>query len=282
MIKALQSELGINVIASIIVSLIFLAAGFLLGKYKERHRKFGRNLDEYDFYPFTVTREDFGEFSLKDFRLGMHYFLKNDDFTAARQLIFIGEQNNVRAQLEPAEQKEYAKLFEKYDGKKIADDTNEYLENYARLTRLVGKSFPNTGIEILLHNLADPAHSLIVLENNVTGRHLRDGTTNLLIDLKKRQLQNEDKLNYELNIGSRRFKCTTIPIVRKEFGVVGAICINIDANYLTEEVMKSQEQIEAWFKNFCRVDMQLDENILSKDEYAKAQKGKRHFKDESF
>ena len=282
MIKALQSDLGINVIASIIVSLIFLAAGFLLGKYKERRRKFGRNLDEYDFYPFTVTREDFGEFSLKDFRLGMHYFLKNDDFTAARQLIFIGEQNNVRAQLEPAEQKEYAKLFEKYDGKKIADDTNEYLENYARLTRLIGKSFPNTGIEILLHNLADPAHSLIVLENNVTGRHLRDGTTNLLIDLKKRQLQNEDKLNYELNIGSRRFKCTTIPIVRKEFGVVGAICINIDANYLTEEVMKSQEQIEAWFKNFCRVDMQLDENILSKDEYAKAQKGKRHFKDESF
>jgi len=26
----------------------------------------------------------------------MHYFLKNEDHTAARQLIFIGEQNNVR------------------------------------------------------------------------------------------------------------------------------------------------------------------------------------------
>jgi predicted transcriptional regulator YheO len=282
MITALQSELGINIIASIIVSVIFLAVGFVWGKYKERVRKFGRNLDEYDFYPFTVTRENFGEFSLKDFRLGMHYFLKNEDFTAARQLIFIGEQNNVRAYLEPAEQKEYAKLFEKYDGKKIADDTNEYLENYARLTRLIGKSFPNSGIEILLHNLADPAHSLIVLENNVTGRHLRDGTTNLLIDLKKRQLQNEDKLNYELNIGSRRFKCTTIPIIRKEFGVVGAICINIDANYLTEEVMRDHERIEAWFKNFCRIDMQVDENILSKDEYAKALKGKRHFKDDRF
>lgn len=282
MISAFQSELGINIVASIIVSIIFLAIGFLWGKYKERRRKFGRNLEEYDFYPFTVTRENFGEFSLKDFRLGMHYFLKNEDHTAARQLIFIGEQSNVRTQLEPSEQKVYAQLFEKYEGKKIADDTNEYLENYARLTRLIGKSFPNTGIEILLHNLADPAHSLIVLENNVTGRHLRDGTTNLLIDLKKRQLQNEDKLNYELNIGSRKFKCTTIPIVRKEFGVVGAICINIDANYLTEEVMKNQERIEAWFKNFCRVDMQLDENILSKDEFAQAQKGKRHFKDESF
>jgi predicted transcriptional regulator YheO len=279
MISALQGEIGINVIASIIASLVFLAAGFVWGKYKERRRKFGRNLEEYDFYPFTVSRENFGEFSLKDFRLGMHYFLKNEDHTAARQLIFIGEQNNVRTQLEPTEQKVYGQLFDKYEGKKIADDTHEFLENYERMVRLIGKSFPNTGIEILLHNLADPAHSLVALENNVTGRHLRDGTTNLLIDLKRRE--NEDKLNYELNIGSRKFKCTTIPIKRKEFGIVGAICINVDVNYLTDEVLKSQERLGTFFQNLCRTDMQLDENILSKDEYAKALKGKRHFKDES-
>ena len=281
MIKGLSGDVTVNVIASIIASLVLLAAGFLWGKYKER-RKYGRNLEDYDFYPFTINRENFPEFNLKDFRLGMHYLLKNNDYTAARQLIFIGEQNNVRAQLEPAEQKVYARLFEKYEGKKIADDTTEYLENYIRIVRLIGKSFPNSGIEILLHNLADPSHSLIVLENNVTGRHLRDGTTNLLIDLKKRQLLHEDKLNYELNIGARRFKCTTIPILRKDFGIVGAICINIDANYLTDEVMQSKERIEAWFKNFCRIDRQLDENILSKDEYAKAMKGQRHFKDEAF
>ncbi len=279
--KAFQSELSINIIASVVVSLLFLVAGFFWGKYKERRRKFGRNLDEYDFYPFTVTRENFGEFSLKDFRLGMHYFLRNEDYTAARQLIFIGEQNNVREKLEPAEQKVYAHLFDKYDGRKIADDTAEFLENYVRIVRLIGKSFPSTGVEILLHNLADPAHSLITLENNVTGRHLRDGTTNLLIDLKRRQLLNEEKLNYELNIGSRKFKCTTIPIKRKEFGIVGAICINIDANYITEDVLRDQQKIEMWFRNFLRTDMQLDENILSKDEYAKALKGKRHFKDES-
>src|SRR5437879_3403504 len=280
MIKGFSGDVTVNLIASIIASLILLGAVFLVGKDKER-RKFGRKLEEYDFYPYTINRDNVPEFNLKDFRLGMHYFLKNNDYTAARALIFIGEQNNVRKQLEPAEQKVYAKLFEKYEGKKIADDTTEYLENYARLVRLIGKSFPNIGFEILLHNLADPSHSLICLENNATGRHLRDGTTNLLIDLKKRQLKNEDKLNYELNIGSRRFKCTTIPVIRKEFGVVGAICVNIDANYLTEEVMKDRERIEAWFKNFCRVDMPVDENILSKDEYAKALKGKRHFKDET-
>jgi len=280
MMQGFGGDITVNVIASIIASFVFLAAGFLWGKYKER-RKFGRNLEEYDFYPYTINRDDMPEFNLKDFRLGMHYFLKNNDYTAARQLIFIGEQNNVRTQLEPAEQKVYASFFDKYEGKKITDDTTEYLENYSRLVRLIGKSFPNTGIEILLHNLADPSHSLIALENNVTGRHLRDGTTSLLIDLKKRQMQHEDKLNYELNIGARKFKCTTIPVIRKEFGVVGAICINVDANYLTEEVMKNQERIETWFKNFCRTDMQIEENILGKDEFAKAQKGKRHFKDET-
>ena len=280
LMHGLGSDITVNVIASVIASAIFLVVGFLWGKYKERH-KFGRKLEDYDFYPYTINRDNLPEFNLNNFRLGIHYFLKNNDYTAARQLIFIGEQNNVREKLEPAEQKEYAKLFEKYHGSKIADDTTEYLENYVRLVRLIGKSFPNTGIEILLHNLADPSHSLIALENNATGRHLRDGTTNLLIDLKKRQIAQEDKLNYELNIGSRRFKCTTIPIVRKEFGVVGAICINIDSNYLTEHVMADQKRIEEWFRNFLRVGMQLDENILSKDEYVLAQKGKRHFKDDA-
>src|SRR5205807_8830530 len=123
------SDITVNVIASLIASAILLGAGFFWGKYKER-RKFGRNLEEYDFYPFTINRYNLPEFNLNNFRLGVHYFLKNDDYTAARQLIFIGEQNNIRAQLEPAEQKEYARLFEKYDGKKIADDTSEYLENY--------------------------------------------------------------------------------------------------------------------------------------------------------
>ncbi len=276
--SALGSDITINVIASVIASAILLSLGFLWGKYKER-RRFGRRLEDYDFYPYTVNRDNFPEFNPNNFRLGMHYFLRNNDPTAARQLIFIGEQNNIRTQLEPAEQKVYSRLFDKYEGKKIADDTSEYLENFACLARLIGKSFPNIGIEVLLHDLSNPSHSLVVLENNVTGRNLRDGTTNLVIDLKKRQLAHEDKLNYELNIGSRRFKCTTIPIIRKEYGVGGAICINVDANYLTEEVMQDAQKVRSFFETFCRTDMQLEENILSRDEYAKALKGKRHFKD---
>ena len=275
------NDITVNVIASIIASAFLLAAGFLWGKYKER-RRFGKRLEEYDFYPYTINRDNFPEFSLKDFRLGMHYFLRNFDPTAARQLIFIGEQNNVRTQLEPTEQKVYARLFDRYEGKKIADDTREYLENFTQIVRLLGKSFPNLGVEILLHDLSNPSRSLVALENNVTGRNLHDGTTNLVIDLKKREVSHEEKLNYELNLGARKFKCTTIPIIRKEYGVVGAICVNVDANYLTEEVLSGSEKVVNFFQTFCRTDIQLDENILSRDEYAKALKGKRHFKDSRF
>ena len=120
------------------------------------------------------------------------------------------------------------------------------------------------------------------MENNVTGRNLHDGTTNLVIDLKRRQVSHEERLNYELKIGARRFKCTTIPVIRPEYGVVGAVCINIDINYLTDEVLSASEKVAAFFQTFGRTDMQLDENILSRDEYAKALKGKRHFKDTRF
>ncbi len=103
------------------------------------------------------------------------------------------------------------------------------------------------------------------------------GTKTLLVDLKKRRAHNEDKLNYELNLGSRRFKCTTIPIIRKEYGVVGAICMNIDINYIRDELLKSAENIASFFGHYCATEMTLSENILSKPEYQLALQGKRHF-----
>jgi predicted transcriptional regulator YheO len=104
------------------------------------------------------------------------------------------------------------------------------------------------------------------------------GTTTLLVDLKKRRALNQDKLNYELNLGARRFKCTTVPIIRNEYGVVAALCINIDINYIKDEVLKSADAIAEFFLHYCQTDMTLSENILSKQEYQKAIEGKRHFR----
>jgi len=60
--------------------------------------------------------------------------------------------------------------------------------------------------------------------------------------------------------------------------LVGAICINVDVNYLNEEVRRNAEMLDGFFKSLCKTNMSLDENILSKEEYEKAMAGKRHFR----
>lgn len=261
------------------VSAILLLFGYLFGKFRERRLHGGNNLDEYEFYPFEVDDNKNLYFDLEKFKNGMYHLLRNRDNSAARQLILIGEQNNVENKLKGNDRKQYKKLYHKYDGNKIIDDTTKFLENYKRIVRLIGDSFPDTGMEILLHNLTNPSKALYHIKNNVTGRNIEAPATNLVHDLKMRGLQNQDKLNYELNIGSRKFKCTTIPIYRDGYGLVGAICINVDYHYLNEEVRENEEKLNAFINAICKTDMVLDENILSKDEYEKAMAGKRHFRD---
>ena len=102
-------------------------------------------------------------------------------------------------------------------------DSSEYLENYRRIVRLLGSTFRNMGIEILLHDLVNPSPSITCIAGGeVTGRSDGMGTTKLVIDLKRRRALNQDKLNYGLAIGARRFKCTTVPILREPHGIVGA------------------------------------------------------------
>jgi predicted transcriptional regulator YheO len=261
-------------------SALLLVAGYYVGGYRERRRVRGKALHEYDFYPYVSTAEKFAEFSLKDFRLGVHHLLRNGDMRAARQLIFIGEQNNVRQQLSAEDLRAYERLYSKCHGRTVTDDSREFMENYRNIARLIGRTFPHMGIEVLLHDLSNPSKSITCIEGGeATGRALEMGTTTLLVDLMRRVNQNQDKLNYELNIGARRFKCTTIPIVRRDYGVVGAICINIDVNYVTEYVMASAERTAEFLRQYCQTDIKLDENILSKDEYRRAQEGKKHFRD---
>jgi predicted transcriptional regulator YheO len=275
-----HSEWLMTMLSEFTASALLIIAGFYIGRYRERRRLKGKALHEYDFYPYTATAEHFAEFSLKDFRLGIHYLLGNPDLRAARQLIFIGEQNNVRAQLGTEDLHAYERLYKRSHGHSVSDDSREFLENYRNFAHLLGRTFPHMGIEVLVHDLSNPSKSIAAIEGGeVTGRSLEMGTTTLLVDLMRRVNQNQDKLNYELKIGARRFKCTTVPILRKEYGVVGAICINIDVNYINDYVLSAAERTAEFFRQYCHVDMHLDENILSKDEYRQAEAGKKHFRD---
>jgi class 3 adenylate cyclase len=249
---------------------------------KNRSTEERLRLEEYDFYPFVVTDAGLIEFDQTAFQQAVDHLLVHRNPRAAGELIVIGEQNLVRDTFGSRELERYKTFFQRYEGDRLVRDNTAYLENYKRIVRLIGQSFPNTGIEILLHDLVNPSASVVAIENGiVTGRALGSGTTKLVLDLKTRGHHGQDKLNYELNIGSRQFKCTTIPIFRPDFGLVGAICINIDARFLREAVMPDLGRLNAFFDNFLKADMELDENILSKEEYQAALGGKRHFLDEA-
>lgn len=269
----------LNIIYGLIASLIFVGLGFLYGRYRERKKNQGNALENYSFYPFSLDDSKILQFDFDLFNEGVDALIKTKDFQAGRQLVLIGEQNNVRQVLKSPFLDKYEKLYRVYNGDKVLDDSLKYLENYKRIVRLIGDSFPDCGIEILLHNLSNPSKALYHLKNNVTGRSVEAPATNLVMDLKRRDSNKEDKLNYELNIGSRKFKCTTIPIYKDEMGLIGAICINVDYNYLNDEVRNDSKLMNDFLNSICKVDMKLDENILSKSEYEKALKGKRHFRD---
>jgi len=269
----------LNIIYGLIASAVFVGAGFLYGRYKERKKQKGTPLEDYSFYPFSLNDKKMLQFDFDLFNQGVSALLKNKDHQAGQQLVLIGEQNNVRQILKTSFLLNYEKLYKLYDGDKVLDDSTKFLENYKLIVRLIGDSFPDTGIEILLHNLSNPSKALYHIKNNVTGRNIEAPATNLVMDLKRRGSNKEDKLNYELNIGSRKFKCTTIPIYKDRMGIIGSICINVDYNYLNDVVRNDPEKINAFIDAMCKVDLVLDENILSKHEYEKAMNGKRHFRD---
>lgn len=269
----------LNIIYGLIASAVFVSIGFLWGRYKERKKNQGSPLENYPFYPFSLDEHKMLQFDHDLFNQAVEALIRKRDFQAGRQLVLIGEQNNVRQVLKSSELSQYERLYKLYNGDKVMDESVQFLENYKRIVRLIGDSFPDCGIEILLHNLSNPSKALYHLKNNVTGRNVEAPATNLVMDLKRRDSHKEDKLNYELNIGARKFKCTTIPIYKENTGLVGAICINVDYNYLNEVVRNDPEQMNKFLDALCKVDMVLDENILSKMEYEKALNGKRHFRD---
>ncbi len=276
------------VLLLVAVAIVAAVAGWYLGRRRRAPAQEPgpatelRRLEEYESYPFTTDAAGHVHFDPDGFDVAVGHFLEERNPRAARELIVIGEQNLVRDTFPTDRLSRYKALYAAYDGDAVVSDNDEFLENYRRIVNQVGRSFPNTGIEILLHNLVNPSRSLVAIENAaVTGRSIGSGATNLVLDLKTRRQRGEDKVNYELNIGSRQFKCTTIPIFRADYGLVGAICINIDTRFMREYVMQSEERLNAFFDNLLRTDFQLGENILSKDEYTSALNGKRHFLDEA-
>ena len=81
----LVQDLAVN----LAVSLVVFAIGFLIGKRRERRLLRGRNLEQYEFYPFTVDPQGFPQFNGELFQRGVDHLLSHPDATAASQLVIM-------------------------------------------------------------------------------------------------------------------------------------------------------------------------------------------------
>jgi len=273
-------DTGFIILIVLVAAVVAFLAGYFFARRGKKEAPIEKRIEEYNFYPFVTNAQGIVEFSQPLFNEAVQYLLAHKNAYASRQLIIIGEQNVVRDKLTSSDLNNYLKLYNQYEGEQLLLENDRFMENYKRIVVLLGKSFRGTGIEILLHNLVNPTKSIVAIENGeVTGRQIGNGTTNLLLDLKTRKAHDQDKLNYQIRIGSRIFKCTTIPIFRQDYGLVGAVCINVDENFIREEVVSKKEKLEAFIENIVKTDMQLNEVIVSPEEYKAAMSGKKHFAD---
>ena len=73
-------DIGINVLAS----MVLFAVGYLIGRWRVRRQLRGRNLEQYDFYPFVADADGFPQFSLEQFERGVTHLLKHADANCRR------------------------------------------------------------------------------------------------------------------------------------------------------------------------------------------------------
>ncbi len=296
----ISTQLIIGVVGSLISTSIFSYFSYHLGKMKGRRlekRKNGNHLIELSDYPIHSESDGSLDMDLPSFMELVHELSKkeNRNDVAARELIYLGDSNDIITKLTASKNKKraaaYLKFKKKYQydfsdpaKKGLFKDLNTYVfENYIRIAKAIGQTLPQMGVEVVLHNILNPFESIIWIENSITGRRIKDGATNLVIDLinhyKKGDENNkESKIGYKVTINGREFKCTTTPIYDPEYGLVGFLCINIDLNYLNESVLKEADEAKNFFTNLCKTNSEENELFLSKSEAKHALNGKRHWK----
>jgi hypothetical protein len=72
-------EVFTELVGNVLASVILLGFGFLFGKYRERRLQQGRNLEEYDFYPFDVDEDKTLFLDLQRFSDGVSHLLRHRD-----------------------------------------------------------------------------------------------------------------------------------------------------------------------------------------------------------
>ena len=103
------------------------------------------------------------------------------------------------------------------------------LQHYCNVAQVLGEMF-KPSLEVLVHDLRDPAKSIICIYNgHITGRKVGDSTT----DLGLRRVRGEDVPDMIISYENRspsgsKLKSSSLAIRNEKNKIIGALCLNFD------------------------------------------------------
>jgi predicted transcriptional regulator YheO len=126
----------------------------------------------------------------------------------------------------------------------------------SRITAALGETFAPL-CEVVLHDLTVPEHSIVQIENNLSGRSVGDAATEIGLA----RIADADFPDVVANYANkfsdgRPVKCTSIGLKDKSGKYVAAICLNMDISYL--------HSVSAYLQELIRIKSEhapLEENL---------------------
>jgi predicted transcriptional regulator YheO len=111
-------------------------------------------------------------------------------------------------------------------------DEQWLMREASKITSALGEMFSPI-CEVVLHDLMNPEHAIIQIENNLSGRSIGDSATELGLARIVDSSFPEVLANYANSFSDGRpVKSTSIGLKNKSGKYIAAICLNLDISYL--------------------------------------------------
>lgn len=114
---------------------------------------------------------------------------------------------------------------------------NPLLRSYVPLMDMLGATF-GQDCEFILHDLADPEHSVVyVVNGSVTGRKVGQGIEHLVKDmLSAGDIAQDFAVNDYFRKRGKLIRSSSLFIRDADHMLIGALCINIDTTKITQQI----------------------------------------------
>ena len=115
----------------------------------------------------------------------------------------------------------------------------EYIKQYINMLPFLSELL-GSGTEILVHDLSNPDHTLVAIQNPLTGRKVGSPTTDLVKQLLEKGVSEDlDYItNYKAKSKGKNFLSYTYFIKNEKKEIIGLLCINKDT-YCAEDAISA-------------------------------------------